>query len=196
MANERKIITGFAGKQPNVILEKIPEKNSAETDLLDKIMASLRQDATSYEDFERKLIKELRDVKDMENNIIHIQAQIEVMKRLLNTREDIARRIIYENQKGMDDIDHFQTLFSNFSKISSELKSDISLAMIELEKLFLTQTHTFYLENQNRTKMNEISDDAKKLNTELIVISRHFSSLEIELERIYNEFLKKRQNKQ
>ena len=66
---------------------------------VEDIARYISKETRSFEEFESSLIKEIRTVKDMENNLKHINIQVLAMKKLMSIREDIFRKIVDERNK-------------------------------------------------------------------------------------------------
>jgi hypothetical protein len=156
---------------------------------VEDIARYISKETRSFEEFESSLIKEIRTVKDMENNLKHINIQVLAMKKLMSIREDIFRKIVDERNKGSAmDTKMCLSLFESIGDINKQLGSNLSLAHAEISKLFIDERQMMYLESEHsRELMHDISDSAKKLNTEIIIISKYSSSLDETLQSILTE---------
>jgi hypothetical protein len=163
--------------------------NSDIDNSVDNIMRNLSRETVAVQEFDRRLIKELKNVKDMENNLKAITLQIDSMQKLLKTREEIFRRLVDERNKGTKmDVSKTRELLEHINQINGQLRASLGLANTELSKLYIEEKDLMYLESEsNRAIMDNISGRAKKLTTEIVIISKYHTALDETINQIYNE---------
>jgi hypothetical protein len=186
-----KQIIGF-GKAANTSKEDISSDSGKELADIDTIMRNLSKEVISYQDFENTLLKELHTIRDMENNLQNVNKQVWGMRKLVIARDDIFRALMAEYNKNVAmDIAKCRSMFDAINKINQEMDASVKIAYTELSKLFVEQKHQIYSESEeNKRMMNIISEDAKKLNTEIIIIAEQHNSLHQRLTTLYENISK------
>jgi type VI protein secretion system component VasK len=179
------MVVKVKGLVPENTLEKVNSNNELKN--IEEIMQNLSKETIAYQNFENTLLKELKTIKDMEDNLQRLNNQIWSMKKLVIARDEIFRSLMAEYNKntGMD-INICRTLFDSINKINQEMNNNSVSVKLELEKLFVEQKHNLYSESEeNKRLMNIISEDAKKLNTELILVIEQHNSLHPILKQLH-----------
>lgn len=163
--------------------------SAEEHQALEDMRHMLNRESSAYEEFEKRLIRELKSVEDLKTNLKNIQLQISSMENLLMTRENIYRKLLKERNKGQTmDISLCREFLSTIERIDLQQANYVNTAQAELKKLFTDERHLLYSESEdNRKLMESISTQAKELYTELMLISRRYSSLDEDFSRIKNE---------
>jgi len=190
-------VSGFGQESSSSEKETKPSSDKTLSEI-DSMMQNISKEAGTYQDFENKLVKELQTVRDMEDNLQVINNQVKNMRRLAMGGEEIIRNLMNEYNKGSKnvDINKCQALFEAIKKINQEMTSNIELARTELAKLFVTQRHQLYAESEeNKRMMTIISEDAKRLITEIVIISNNHNGHSQTLEELYNHLMQIREQK-
>jgi len=178
--------------------KKTGEKESFKVlNSLDNLDHFLKSDITSFQQFENDLTKQLKDLKDLEENMRVLAKQIITIKILANQREDLILKLLIEEEKDKKEINVVEcsNIKVMIQKIDEHLLPMIETILTEVSKLFLKETRFLGKESdKNKDDMKQLDKEARVLNAEVKRISDYIKTSKSHLDRIF-KFLKKIETK-
>ena len=161
-------------------------KTGRELSEIDIMITDLSKEVTTCQDFEKTLLDELSNLASMEKNLESVNTQLKSIKKQAETKKVLSEELIIEYEKKLDmDIDKCKSIYYSINRISEDINDNIRVAYNALTHLIIDNTHKMYLESEeNRTKINTISDNAKQLRRELDEIIDYHRSRDSRIEAI------------
>jgi len=154
-------------------MPKEENKKHGDVHSLEDVQSLLREDIISCKDFEKSILGELREIQHLEANIKVIIQQIESIRKLFDTREEILKRLIREKRVARDEIDinNCKEYLMMILEIDKELQPMTESVYQELKKLQVNETHRLYVESQeNRDFMHKIDEQVRNFVDEVLSI--------------------------
>ncbi|MGV8086852.1 MAG: hypothetical protein ACP5N1_04435 [Candidatus Woesearchaeota archaeon] len=135
---------------------------------LGKIREDIFNNISTFEEFKNKLKSKLNHVEDMEHNLTHIITEMNVIQSLIDKRDVIFRLIMNEKNSGKEiNYEKYNGYLSILSDIDKKVRAGLDLASKEIIKLIIDENTTLRITSETEETITTISNQAKKLSTEL-----------------------------
>lgn len=157
------------------------EKEALGLETIHDIQKLLQFEVDTYESFEQKILRELREIKDIEHNLKLTQRQFESIEKLAQVRKEVFEKCMIEARKRAENInlDLCQKYLDMIQHLDAQLKPMLNGVHGVLSTLVLKDTHTLYQQNKsNKEIMDRIDEQARALMANVQIISRNVFALD------------------
>jgi hypothetical protein len=160
---------------------------------LERVQKILQNEIVSCSQFEQTTLNELREIKDVEENLKLVIMQVNSINKLVETKQQLVKQLLEETGKISKDIniEFSKKHFEGIKHIDDELTNMLKIVEDELNRLKITETHHLYDEsNASKKKMSEIDDKARKLHSEIKIMKDINNSFHENLHVTWNKLIK------
>lgn len=175
-----KVVEGFHRSEEN--------QNDVDIDRL------LSEDITICKQFEQALNEELKEIRDVKHNLEVIKDQMKSLRKLHDERNKILDGLKYDflSPQGMD-IGKTEKAIRMLNRIDRELKPMLNRLHDESLRLQLDETHKLYA--SQKTIMESIDGESRKIHVELISLNDNITAGDNRLEEIKNKLMRIKQER-
>jgi hypothetical protein len=170
--------------------------NNKDSDVIKDAEKILNSEIMKMDTLESELVKELKSVGHMKDNLSLLKSNMISIRKLSELRE----KTIYEmdreslNNYNNFNMERYQALVESLKKIDNEIFPLLSVTHNEAKRLHVEDAHILYAEEANRRVMNDIDNESKNIVAEIKIIgtkneslSNHAAAINKEVQKIFKE---------
>ena len=164
------------------------KKEESQEQLAEHIEEDLKKDLKLCEKFKAFLRKELKTLDDLETHLLALAEQADSVKKLMEKRKELMKKLFIElNKKSSDlNIEFCEKYLEILRNLDGHLGNLIQTSLTELKKFVIHDAHDLYAASEdNRIRMNELSEWSKELSAELNLFYAEFNSSIQQINEIY-----------
>ena len=168
---------GRTQESPKVVLNTVQD-----------IERFLSLEIKSYQDFDKELLQELKEVEDIVHNLNIIKSQFGSIEKLAFQRKELFERLFNEASRGRSHInlEECQEMIRMIQTLDSQLIPMLKEAMNRLNDFILKDTHAIYEKNLgNKIVLGRIDEEARSLMASLRILNLNINSLQESFGDIY-----------
>lgn len=155
---------------------------------VDDLHRMLVSEITEIHQFQERLLREFKEVQDMEHNLKVLEVQVENIRKLSVTKEDLVKKLVGAFLSRDSDIPQCEQYITMIGQVNARLVPLLEHGEHDIKKLILKESHDLYsAEEQNRKAMRTIDGRARELVAEVKMLARKSQSVEQDLQGIANE---------
>ena len=163
------------------------KKAKQELKTVDDLRHYLQKEVRDVKQFEQELLVELQEIKDLEHNLELVASQMEVIRKLIIEKERLVTILMKDHEKKGNDVDveKMKETFEMVQHIDQQLMPMIHRANEELGRLTLNKSHELFSEsNDAKSTMKKIDSRARDLAAELKILAHKTNSFMQSLQQI------------
>ena len=148
---------------------------------LDNLENTLLILKSSSQSFEKIIIRELTEIRHLENNLELISSEIVKIEQHTKVKEKLVKDLFTESEKDTKDLnlDKCESFISSIQQLNQWLLPLIDKVWTELNKLKVNETHEIYKESKDNQKtMKQIDKKSRGLLSNLRIMHNSTNSLE------------------